>query len=474
MAPVEIPVSRVVDACDGAFARGDRDAVFSSVSSDSRALSPGALFVAVPGERFDGHDFIAGAVAAGARGVLIARGRSLAVPAGVTIVEVDDTVAALGQLARAHRLALRELRVVAITGSNGKTTTKDMLAAILTSAVGGDAVLKTEGNLNNHLGVPLTLLRLTSAHRFAVVEMGMSGLGEIAYLTELARPDVAVIVSIAGVHLEQLRTIENVAKAKAEIFAGLGPLGVAVYPAHEPLLRPYTAALAHAITFGPEGAGAAIGYDDVRPGPTGVSLRLHLAGVTSKAGAAAHVPLIGRHHASNAAAAAAAARALDVGEGSILDGLARVQPGKHRGQLLQLGGRTVFDDCYNAAPPSMRAALDALVELTPPGRRRLAVLGDMLELGPESPSLHAAIGAYAAERVDELITIGKLAAHAHEAARPRLGPHALHAADDAAAAARVREASGAGDVILVKASRGMKLERVIDELARAWPAREGA
>src|SRR5262245_60177406 len=167
---------------------------------------------------------------------------------------------------------MRELKVVAITGSSGKTTTKEMTAAILASSAGADAVLKTEGNLNNHLGVPLTLLRLHEGHRYAVVEMGMSGLGEIAYLTELARPDVAVVVSIAAVHLEQLGTIENVARAKAEIFGGLGPDGVAVVPATEALLTPYAQGLPHRLTFGPKAAHPTVAYDDVKPGPTGLTM----------------------------------------------------------------------------------------------------------------------------------------------------------------------------------------------------------
>jgi UDP-N-acetylmuramoyl-tripeptide--D-alanyl-D-alanine ligase len=210
------------------------------------------------------------------------------------------------------------------------------------------------------------------------------------------------------------------------------------------------------MTFGPKSARPTVAYDDVKPGPTGLTMRLHLSGVTSAVGVVAHVPLIGRHNASNAAAAACVALALDIGEGSILDGLANVRPAKHRAQLVQVGGRTVLDDCYNAAPASMRAALDALVEITPPGAQKIAVLGDMLELGPDSPKLHAEIGAYAAARVDHLITMG---------ARAQQMSGAFHTDDPRAAADKLRAVSRAGDVILVKASRGMRLERVIDALA---------
>ncbi|HEX6836763.1 MAG TPA: UDP-N-acetylmuramoyl-tripeptide--D-alanyl-D-alanine ligase [Polyangia bacterium] len=456
MAQVAIPVSRVLSATGGALVRGSAEGAFASVTIDSRAVAPGALFFAVKGDRFDGHDFAAAAVAAGARGLVVARGRGAALDVNATVIEVDDVIAALGALGAAHRAAMSDLKVVAITGSNGKTTTKEMTAAILASAAGEAAVLKTEGNLNNHLGVPLTLLGLHAGHRYAVVEMGMSGLGEIAYLTKLARPDVAVVVSIAGVHLEQLGTVENVARAKAEIFGGLGPAGVAIHPADEPLMRPHVASLAHPMTFGPKSARPTVAYDDVKPGPTGLTMRLHLSGVTSAVGVSAHVPLIGRHNASNAAAAACVALALDIGEGSILDGLANVRPAKHRSQLVQVGGRTVLDDCYNAAPNSMRAALDALVEITPAGAQKIAVLGDMLELGPDSAKLHAEIGAYAAARVDHLITMG---------AQAKQMGGAFHTDEPRAAADRVRAVSRAGDVILVKASRGMRLERVIDALA---------
>ena len=258
-------------------------------------------------------------------------------------------------------------------------------------------------------------------------------------------------------HLEQLGSLENVARAKAEIFAGLGSDGVAIYPLDEPLLRPHVANLARTMTFGPKLTRATVTYDDVRPEPTGLTMRLYLTGVTSTGGVVAHVSLIGRHNAANAAAAACVGLALDIGEGSILDGLATVRAAKHRAQLVQVaGGRTVLDDCYNAAPASMRAAIDALVEVTPSGAQKIAVLGDMLELGPDSDKLHAEVGAYAAARVDHLVT---------------LGPHSksmgasFHTDDPLVAAARVRTVSRAGDVILVKASRGMRLERVIDALA---------
>jgi UDP-N-acetylmuramoyl-tripeptide--D-alanyl-D-alanine ligase len=217
------------------------------------------------------------------------------------------------------------------------------------------------------------------------------------------------------------------------------------------------------LTFGPRALLPTVGYDDVRQGPRGLRFRLHLSQLTSRTGAAAEVALIGAHHASNAAAAAAAARALDIGEGSILEGLSEVRPAKHRGQLVAAGDRTVLDDCYNASPLSTRAALDALAAIAPPGKKRVAVLGDMLELGEASARLHEEIGAYASERVDELIAFGPLSRHILGGARAKLpGERLFHTDDPAAAAERAFAVTGAGDVILVKGSRGMRLERVID------------
>jgi UDP-N-acetylmuramoyl-tripeptide--D-alanyl-D-alanine ligase len=429
-------------------------AKFSTGVIDGRNVPKGALFFAVKGENHDGHDFAGQAVAGGADGVVIQRGKAVSGTASATVIEVDDTVKALGQVARAHRESMRNLKVVAITGSNGKTTTKEMTASILSSQV--DAVLKTEGNLNNHLGVPLTLLRLQPEHRYAVVEMGMSGLGEIEYLVSLAKPDVAVVVCIAPVHLEQLKTIENIARAKAEIWS-TGAIGVA--PADEELLKSHWPK--KTITFGKR-AHANVGIDDVTAGPHGVGFTLHLEGLTSHQGVNVSLPLVGAHNAMDAAAAAAAARALDVGEGPILDGLSKVRPAKHRSQLIVAGDRVILDDCYNASPLSTRAALDALVSVAV--KKKIAVIGDMLELGPESTALHAEIGAYAAERVDELIAFGPQAKHVAEAAAKKMGSHVLHTDDPNDAADRVLEVSGAGDVILVKASRGMRLERVIDRL----------
>jgi UDP-N-acetylmuramoyl-tripeptide--D-alanyl-D-alanine ligase len=454
---VNIGLDFVLRATGGAVVRRAAQS-FGSFVIDSRAATPGALFFAIKAER-DGADFAGQAVAAGATGVVVARGRALTGCDSATVIEVDDTVQALGRLGRAHRESMSDLRIVAITGSNGKTTTKEMVASILNAA--GASVLKTEGNLNNHLGVPLTLLGLTPAHRYAVIEMGMSALGEIEYLSSLARPDVGVVVSIAPVHLEHLGSIENIARAKGEIWSGLKDGGVAVLPADEKLLVPHVQKVKRRFTFGPVASQPTVGYENVVTDERGLEITLHLGGRSSRT----RVSLVGAHNASNAAAAAAACLALDVGEGSILEGLANVKPAKHRLQLVPVGDRTVLDDCYNASPLSMRAALDALAATTRKGQQRIAVLGDMLELGPDSQTMHEEIGRHAKGRADLVIGVGERARALVDAAKAA-GVTAQHAADTDAAASAAWSGSHAGDVILVKASRGMKLERVIDALAR--------
>ncbi|HEY3355549.1 MAG TPA: UDP-N-acetylmuramoyl-tripeptide--D-alanyl-D-alanine ligase [Polyangia bacterium] len=445
---------------------------FSGVSIDSRSVRPGELFFAIRGERFDGHDYVAAALAAGAAGVVVERGRDAAQEAargaGAAALAVADVRRALTDLARARRAALAPT-VVGITGSNGKTTTKELTAAILEEAAGPDAVLRTGGNLNNDLGVPLTLLRLTPAHRYAVVEMGMSARGEIAALAALAAPQVGVVTNVAPAHLEHLGTLANIAHAKGELFAALGPTGRAVLPDDEPLLEAEADAAAVAAAaryrFG-AGAGARARVVALAPaGEAGLDLTLALDGAT----VSCRLPLVGPHNARNAAAAAAAALALGLGPDLIARGLARGRTAAHRSAVALVGGRRVIDDCYNANPASTRAALETLTSLRRPGETAVALLGDMLELGPEGPRLHEEVGALAARLgVDHLVVVGALGRAIAAGARAAgLDPaRVVEAADAGAAAAAAHGRTRPGDWVLVKGSRGMRLEAALEALGR--------
>lgn len=483
---IELPLERVVASTGGKLVRGGAHK-FTAVTIDSRAVVPGALFVAVRGQNHDGHNFCAQAVSAGAAGLLVDRGRAPKLPDGtaVAVIEVGDTHVALGQVARAHREAPEiagKLRVVAVTGSSGKTTTKDLIASIFLSHVQDPAeVVKTEGNLNNHFGVPLTLLRIRPGQRFAVVELGMSGRGEIAYLTSLCRPNVGVITNVGPAHLLQLGTVDNVAAAKGELFSGLTDGAAAVYlggPEHGRIATQATSAGAaarsgrlRAVTAlregeSPSGQSPSVVYRVFGQTEEGLEMELRcLSPVSGNLGApvVARVPLVGVHHADNAALAAAAALSLDVPPTVIAQGLGRVLPGKHRGQLLTVAGRRVLDDCYNANPASTVAALKTLVALQKKGRT-VAVLGDMLELGPDEAALHAEVGEAAAScGVSLVVAVGPLSANIAKSAAAR-GIATVTAASAEAAAAAVAKQSAPGDWILIKGSRGMALEHVLDHL----------
>lgn len=491
---IELPVARILAATEGKLRRSGPQK-FSSVTIDSRTVTAGCLFVAVRGERHDGHSFITQAIAAGAAGLLVERDRQeiLDDTTGLTVIEVPDTVVALGQLARAHREApeiASRLRLVAVTGSSGKTTTKDLIAAILAAhASDPKEVLKTDGNLNNHLGVPLTLLRLRPGQRYAVVEMGMSARGEIAYLTALARPDIGVITNIGPAHLETLGTLANVALAKGELFTGMLDGAAAVYLVAPPndetrdsrsesLAAVHQQAVRAGVTsgrlrgFGAQAvrgpgevvAGAAVKVELLQEGADGLQLDLHFPMLASPAGPLTiRLPLLGAHQADNAALAAATALALDIPPATIATGLAQVTRGKHRGQTLVIAGRHVLDDCYNANPDSMAAALRTLNGLRGE-HAAVAILGDMLELGPGEAALHAQIGEVAATcQLARLITVGSRARHIATAAE-RLGVPTELADTAAAAAAAAAAATQPGDWILLKGSRGMALEGVLDRL----------
>jgi UDP-N-acetylmuramoyl-tripeptide--D-alanyl-D-alanine ligase len=422
------------------------DALFSGVSTDSRSIKEGDLFVALRGERFDGHDFLKGAAAAKAAAAMV-DGRyrgEYPVPALV----VDDTRRSLGDLARYWRARFAPA-LVAVTGSNGKTTVKEMLATIFRKHAAETAVLATRGNLNNDIGLPLTLLGLRHAHRWCAIELGMNHKGEIAYLAGIARPTVALVNNAQREHLEFMRSVEEVAAENASVYDALGDDGVAVINADDPhaALFRSRAGKRPTIDFG---LGAAAVTGRYRLAHLSSEIRLRTPGGEGDATLA--IP--GLHNVRNALAAAACAFAVDVPVKAIAEGLTAFRPYTGRLQVKQAaGGATVIDDSYNANPDSVRAAIDVLASCPSP---TALVLGDMGEVGDHGPEFHREVGAYARSKgVAQLLALGEATRHAVEA----FGQGARHFDDIHALVSDLKSKT-----ILVKGSRFMKMERVVAAL----------
>ena len=433
---------------------------FTDVVTDTRQIRPGALFVALRGERFDGADFAADAVAKGAAGVLVHREAaaekfaSLRVP----ILRVSDSLAAYQALAHAWRMKFH-LPVVAVTGSNGKTTTKDLTASVLGAAW---PVLKTEANFNNEVGLPLTLLQLTSAHRAAVVEIGMRGRGQIAALAPVTAPSVGVVTNVGETHIELLGSMENIARAKQELVEALPSGGTAILNADDPFVSAMAEACrpgVSAVTFG-IGEGATVRGLDVRTD----GLSSHFS-VSFDGGEAEDfsLPLGGRHNVYNALAALAVGWTLDLSSDAMREGLAQAKVTGQRFECYEKHGYTVINDAYNASPASMKAALATLSEVA--RGRRVAVLGDMLELGAIAPQAHRRVGEEAAAAgVALLLTRGPLSEESAKAAQAAGVKEVYACASHAEAGAILRRVLRPGDTILFKGSHSMAMDKLIDFL----------
>lgn len=426
---------------------------FNGVSTSSQTVEAGNLFVALRGERFDAHDFLADVVARGAAAVVVER-----VPEGFPLptLLVPDSRHALGQIAHAWRSRF-DIPVIGVTGSNGKTTVKEMIASILVAAHGEDRVLATRGNLNNEIGVPLTLFRLGPDHRAAVIEMGMNHPGEIARLAEIAAPTVGLVNNAQREHQEFMASVAAVAEENGAVIRTLSADGCAVFPADDdyaPLWHGYAGAR-RKITFGLGGDPAVTCH--WQPLDFGSQLSIDAQGITFDVALSA----AGEHNVRNALAACAAALAIGIDVRSIVRGLERFAPVAGRLQKKSAAnGATVIDDTYNANPDSVRAAIDVLAAAPSP---RLLVLGDMGEVGSEGVAFHKEIGAYArARQIDQLFTVGALARHASLA----FGSAARHFDDMEQLKDEVALAPH-GASVLVKGSRFMKMERVVEHLTGA-------
>jgi UDP-N-acetylmuramoyl-tripeptide--D-alanyl-D-alanine ligase len=462
MAPeIRLTAQWVAAAMAGTLVDGDGRREFAGVSIDTRTLAPGALYIAIRGERFDGADFAPDAVAKGAAGIVVARDRVGTASGAAVTIAVDDTTAALQGLARAVRAA-SGTKVVAITGSAGKTTTKEVTAAFLETKY---RVMRNQGNLNNHIGLPLSLVGLTARPDVAVVELGMNHAGEIRTLVGIARPDIRVWTNVGDAHVGFFGSMDAIADAKAEILEGAAADTVLVANADDDrIVARMSAFVGRVVTFGIERRATVRAEIVVDRGIAGMSARV----ATPQGPVELTTPLLGRGNLANVLAGTAVAVECGVPLAAIAECASRLKAAPHRGEVIRLSkGIVLIDDSYNASPAATRRALDVLRTAETTGRR-IAVLGEMLELGDRAMELHEGVGrAAAAARLDLLIAVGGGAASALAGAAIAGGlarERVQHVAKSALAAEAAASLVRPGDVILVKGSRGVRTDEVVDRL----------
>lgn len=452
-------VEEIAAITGGRLVQGEGSLPITGFAWDSRLVKPGDCFVAMPGERVDGHRYTAQAAAAGAACILASR--EVEAP-GAALVLVPDSLLALGQLGRAHRDRFATL-AVGITGSVGKTTTKEMVAAVLGQQF---QVFRSHGNMNSAVGMPITLMDLSQSDEVAVLEMGMQALGEIDYLVSIARPKMGIVTNVGITHIELLGTQANIARAKGELVRSLPADGYAVLNADDPWVRGMAAETeAQVWYYGFEAQGVGDRWvtitDVAREGEVGQSFRL----ITSQGEVEGHLPALGRHNLLNAMAAAAAGLALGMDLATVVRGIAQFQGS--RMQIRDLGGVRLLDDTYNAAPVSMIASLGVMRDLAGPQGRCIAVLADMFELGELAEEGHRQVGAEAARLADQVVAVGDLARFIADAA----GAKGSYFETKAPAIAALKERVRPGDTVLVKGSRGMAMEEIVTALAEHLSAK---
>ena len=448
------PLSRIAQFAGCSLASGDGTVVIAKVSSDSRTVKPGELFVALRGENFDGHDFVESAAKAGTAGAIVDSNWKGSVPKNFALIRAKDTLQAYQELAANYRKSLT-LKVVAITGSNGKTSTKDFAAAVLARRF---RVTKTVGNFNNHVGVPRTILEATSGDEVAVWEIGMNHPGEIATLAKVAAPDVAVITNIGLAHLEFMGSRERIAEEKGALAEAVGPEGTVILNADDPFTKDIATRTRGKVILAGTTTGT-IQAADISQSGTGTDFTI-LEGAHR---CRAQLPVPGLHMVQNALLAVAAGRVFGVSLEDCAAGLLAAPLTKARLQIRDIGGVQFLDDSYNANPDSMKAALRTLVELDADGKR-IAVLGEMRELGDESERGHREVGETAAAlKIDQLIAIGNAAAAIADGARHAGLRKTTVVSSTSEAAELLNEIAGPGDLILIKGSRAARTEEVINQ-----------
>jgi UDP-N-acetylmuramoyl-tripeptide--D-alanyl-D-alanine ligase len=450
---MKLPLSKIEEFL-GATGECELKEVAQGYSIDSRTIQPGELFFAVKGERLDGHDYVHQALERGAVSAVVRKDQLARFAVKTCLLAVDDTLVALQKLASAVR-RLWGKPVVGVTGSAGKTTTKEAIAHVLASRF---RVFKSEGNLNNHFGLPLMLLKLQPEHEVAIIEMGMSHAGEIAALAKIAQPDIGVVTVVAPVHLEFFDSLAGIARAKYELIEALPHNGTAVLNADDEYVS----------QFGRDFKGKVIFYATQKPadvraeniesrGADGSVFDLVVRGHSERAA----LQLVGAHNIHNALAAAAVGVERGIPLKDVVASLATLAPADKRGQVVQVGNIKVVNDCYNSNPKALEAMVDALAAM--PAKRRIVVAGEMLELGPSGDQMHRAAGRYIGEKkIDVLIGVRGLASPMVEAAKAS-GTHAEFLATPEEAGEWLARESKDGDVVLLKASRGVKLEKALEK-----------
>ncbi len=463
---IRVKCRDILKAVSGTLVFGDPETEILGISTDSRKISRGDLFIPLQGERFDGHDFVISSLEAGASAALTHKSEVLThkdVPLldDKVMIKVENTQKALAHIAAWYR-SLFDIPVVAVTGSVGKTSTKDMVAEVFSQKFN---VLKTQGNFNNEIGLPLTLFNLSPEHNAAIIEMGMSNRGEISRLSKIARPKIAIITNIGISHIENLGSRENILKAKMEVLDGMDEKGILILNADDDMLYNCPDMTGHKrIYFGIEKQADYLAFDIKKHGADGTSFRINLGGTIHEV----FVPAPGIHNIYNALAAIGAGLELGILPEEIIKGISEFSPGKMRLNIFEHKGIKIIDDAYNASPQSMEAALSVLKDISGDGRT-VAVMGDMLELGKHAGEAHMKSGTFAASKeIDFIVAVGKMGSDIVRGAESK-GYKA-----GKARAFKTNEEAGlflesflkSGDTVLVKGSRGMKMEQIVEALKK--------
>ncbi len=451
--------NEIISAVKGVLLSGDTDFDIKNISIDSRKIEDGDLYIPIIGDKFDGHDFIAASFEKGARISLTEK--NIESKEGKTIIKVKDTRQALRSLAAYYRTKF-DIPFIAITGSVGKTSTKDMLASVLSQKY---KVLKTAGNFNNEIGLPLTMFKIEKEHEVAIFEMGMSGFGEISRLSSIVKPDFAVITNIGLSHIEKLGSRQNILKAKMEIFDSLSKKGVAILNGNDNLLLGLKDLLKYKTLFyGTEEGLDYQAYDLISLGEQGCRFKIMIEDAEYEI----RTPIPGIHNVFNALAAISVAVELKIPMELIIKGIYEYKPSEMRLNIISKNNIKIINDTYNASPKSMEAALDVLKDIST-GGKRIAVLGDMLEMGEWAYRAHLGVGKYAAEKgVDMVVTVGE---NAQDIAVGALGGgvpknSVKSFSDNDSACEFIKKIISDDDVVLVKGSRGMKMEQIVEELSK--------